>query len=203
MVFSPTLYSETFLFSFGLIASTICCVFTRGRSRSRGQRRHQAPSSPQPPPLTAFNTRIRQQTPAPKSTATTLASPQPPIHLRSNSAPISNRSPSRHSSRPKPDASSHSQKKPDTRPILSRSHRTTTASSSAQTAPIVLIPSQKEADSPDDSPPRPPRSPLYPAYDKLDVEKLILQLNEMKHITLDQSALLPAENHLHQKQLLA
>ena len=42
----------------------------------------------------------------------------------------------------------------------------------------------------------------YPAYDKLDVEKLILQLNEMKHITLDQSALLPAENHLHQKQLL-
>ena len=113
MVFSPTLYSETFLFSFGLIASTICCVFTRGRSRSRGQRRHQAPSSPQPPPLTAFNTRIRQQTPALKSTATTLASPQPPIHLRSNSAPISNRSPSRHSSRPKPDASSRSQKKPD------------------------------------------------------------------------------------------
>ena len=107
MVFPSPLYCETFLFSFGLIASTICCVFTRGRSRSRGQRRYQ-PSTPQPPPLTVFSTRIQQQKPA---TSITTASPQPPAHLRSTSAPLSNRSPSRHSRHSKHDDISHVHRK--------------------------------------------------------------------------------------------
>ena len=128
-------------------------------SRSRGQRRHQAttPHSPQPPPLTAFNTRIHQQKPAPQPTGITisssLASPQPPAHLRSTSAPISNRSPLPRLSRSKPDASLQSSTRTDAGPILPRSRRAVVASSSGPLAPIVLTPSQKEVDST-------PRSPL-------------------------------------------
>ena len=83
-----------------------------------------------------------------------FASPQAPIHFRSHSVPIKD-----NSSRAKPDNSSQPTRKPDTRPILTRSPRTVVAASSSQTTPFVLTPSKKEADS-QTSPPRPPRSPL-------------------------------------------
>ena len=99
MVFYFPWPSHTFIFSFGFIASSLCCVYSRRRSRSRGQMRNQAttPGSPSEPPLTAYNTRIHQHTPIDSSTGTTyissLAPSQPPAFLRSASASIHNRSP--------------------------------------------------------------------------------------------------------------
>ena len=86
--------------SFAIIASSICCVSSRRRSRSPGQMRNQAtaPSPSSEPLLTAYNTRIHQHTAITSPTGTTLApSPrapsQPPAFLRSTSVPIHNRSP--------------------------------------------------------------------------------------------------------------
>ena len=139
MVWSFPLYTETFICSFGLIVSSIYCGITRGRSRSRGQRSQQTPHSPYPPPITAFNTRIRQNRRIQQSIPIEQASPQAPIHLRSHSAPIYDTS-----VRAKHDISSHSTKKFDSRPTLPRASRPAIAASSSQTAPASKSSKNKE-----------------------------------------------------------
>ena len=80
MIFYLPWPSHTCIFSFGLIASSLCCVYPRRRSRTRGQMCDQAttPGFSLEPPLTAFNTRISHPTPIDSSTGTTIHAPLAP-----------------------------------------------------------------------------------------------------------------------------